>query len=245
MKEFYYQIKGKCGSEQSGSGPFGHTNWVFPPIFSGKVEAENKKEAQKIINEEYDKKFPLRVLNKDLDSNDFLLNIDEINPNNNRYKNLFELKICPQCGETYRVIDKYNDFNETYKGQDYCSQKCKDIEYNTLRVNALENEFINRTNNPVIYKITNKNNNKCYIGKTNQVFTLRWYQHFYQHTNCKFHTEIKNTKLTDWLFEIIEIVDIEFKLIMSAKDVDKIVKERETYWINFYDSINDGYNSIK
>ena len=73
----------------------------------------------------------------------------------------------------------------------------------------------------------------CYIGKTSQVFTLRWYQHFYQSGDCKFHAAIKNSNFTDWSFDVIEIAN-------SAEEVSI----REQYWIDHYDSISNGYNSV-
>jgi len=248
MPEFYYQIKGKS-NEFNENSLFGNGNWVFPPIFSGKVVADNKNEAKQLIEIEYEKQFPLRVLKKDLNSNEFLLKIDVIETDH--IKRLFEIKTCKFCNNTFRVIDLYNDLNETYKGQDYCSIKCKNEHYNIISFERNSNNNYNGVeynngyyNNPVIYKITNNKTNMCYVGKTTQVFTLRWYQHFYQTTNTKFHLAIKDSKLLDWNFQIIENIIIEKDKYKSSNDINNYILERERYWIKFYDSINSGYNSL-
>jgi hypothetical protein len=241
-KSFYYQIKGKSniGNDIVDS-YWGGQNWVFPSIFSGKVEAENKKEAKILIEEEYDKIFPLRVLKKDLESNEFLLSIEEIKEGSHIWK-LFELKTCLNCGETFYMIDKYNDHNTSYKGHEFCSYDCKEEQNNIRRMLSYENNNISGNQYPIIYKITNKNNNLCYIGKTTQVFTLRWYQHFFQSGNCKFHNAIKESKFIDWTFEVIELVKIP-ENIKRLAEIENIIFERERHWINYYDSINNGYNS--
>jgi len=48
--EFYYQIKGKLSEPELGMYG-GVQNWEFPPIFCGKVEADDKKAAKAIIED--------------------------------------------------------------------------------------------------------------------------------------------------------------------------------------------------
>jgi len=240
IKSFYYQIKGKLATSKQGLYG-GDQNWSFPPIFSGKVEAENKKEAKLLIEEEYGRVFPLRVLKKDLDSNEFLLSIEEIKEGSHIHK-LFEQKSCLNCGSTFYVIDMYNDMHRDFTSHEFCSYKCKEEQNNVRRMLSYESNNVSGNQCPIIYKIANKNTGLCYIGKTTQVFTLRWYQHFYQGGNCKFHNAVKESKFIDWTFEVIEIVDIP-KDIKRLNEIENIILERERYWINYYDSINNGYNS--
>lgn len=242
--DYYYQIKGKSSDNQSEFGV-----WIFPPIFSGKVTAKDKKEARELICEEYGKKFPIRVLHKDLESNDFLLSIKEMEPGSHYHK-LFELQKCEQCDNTFYVIDKYNDKNCRDKGFAFCSDTCRDDNGKMHQMQKLDNELLIGSAVPVIYKITNKVSGMVYIGKTSQVFTLRWYQHFFQFGSNKFHDAIKKSKFTDWQFEIIEIIEFPQE-IKENKDFtnyinnrEKYIIERERYWINHHDSIVNGYNSI-
>lgn len=227
MKEFYYQIKGK-----SGEGGWG--KWSFPPIFTGKVSADSKKEAKKAVEDEYGKKFPLRVLTKDLDSNEFLLKIEEISDYTAR---LFEDQSCEQCGKVFRRIDLYNDSNSSYKGYDFCSDKCKSEMRQVKYLKGIKGGQL-----PVIYQITNSKTGKSYIGKTTQVFTLRWYQHFFHGDTCKFHQAIEESELEDWSFQIVETVVVPDDIKKLDDGVD-FVSSREKFWIDKIDSIQNGYNS--
>lgn len=248
MKEFYYQIKGKRSKKDPmrHSGIYGGTwNWVHPPLFCGKVSAKDKEDANEKINQLYGKKFPRRVAKKDLNSNEFLLHIEEIKENS-YVSTLFEEKKCEHCHRPYRMIDKYNDSHCDYKGWGYCSNHCKQQAYQIeqYRRKEMENNSMGGTRAPVIYKITNKSTKKVYVGKTNQVFTLRWYQHFFQGEKSKFHQAINSTKVTEWVFEVIEIVSIPDDLKKNL-DIEKYILSRELHWINHYDSINNGYNSAE
>lgn len=237
--EWYYQIKGKLREPVSGF--YGNDqNWLFPPIFSGKVDADSKKEAHKKINEEYGRAFPLRVLKSDLESNEFLLNIREIT--DDRTRGLFALRNCTHCDISFRQIDSYNS-NSDYFGPDFCCYSCK-------RSHTEIQQFIDTNNNelggihpPVIYRVTNKITGHVYIGKTTQAFTLRWYQHFYQGGSTKFHLAIKSSKISDWTFEVLEKIHIP-EDIKSKSDIEKLIFQREKHWIGHHDSIINGYNSI-
>lgn len=238
MKEFYYQIKGK----NNPSDPYSYGKWAFPPIFSGKVEATDRKEAKLIIDEEYGRKFPLRVLDKDIDANEYLLAITEITENSG-HSRLFSSRECSTCGSEFRIIDKYNDANCLNKGSEYCSDECKHEAKLIETVKWNEDNVMNGKHIPVIYKITNKKTGLSYIGKTTQAFTFRWYQHFFQLGSTKFHNEIKTTEISDWTFEVIEVVKIPDDT-KEYSEADKFIFERERFWINHHDSIKNGYNSI-
>lgn len=87
-----------------------------------------------------------------------------------------------------------------------------------------------------IYKITNKINQKCYIG-CSKTIEKRWNSHksesvleqFPQY-NYSIHKAFRKYGLDNFSFEIIEEIS-EDKLF-----------DREKYWIAFYNSYNDGYN---
>lgn len=227
-KDYYYQIKGKS---DFGSG----FNWHFPPIHSGKVTAKDKKEAKKLIDEEYQQVFPLRVLKKDIEKHHYLLSIKEIKDDDIQTKELFNTRICKECNSTFRRIDLYNDSNERYKGLLYCSYECSE----SYRHKNLEfSHTLNGCVQPVIYKITNKNTGLSYVGKTTQVFTLRWYQHFFHPNNSKFHMAIICSKIDEWIFEIIEIISFP-----KDADQENYFSERERHWIKTLDTIENGYNS--
>ena len=92
--------------------------------------------------------------------------------------------------------------------------------------------------NGCIYKITNKINNKVYIGQTIQKPVERFYQHCAikcdkNVLNMAIHRAIFKYGKSNFTFEIIEEVQ------------KSQLNEREEYWIKYYDSFKNGYNSTK
>lgn len=88
-----------------------------------------------------------------------------------------------------------------------------------------------------IYKITNTLNDKCYIGQSIDIQT-RWTQHIYAGTHniarlnkSKFYQAIKEDGIENFSFEILEL--------LSREELNT----RERYWIQYYDSYKNGYNS--
>lgn len=82
-----------------------------------------------------------------------------------------------------------------------------------------------------IYKITNKINNKCYIGQSRNI-ERRWKRHIQENNDSAIHRAIKKYGVENFSFEVIEEC--------STEELDK----KEIYWINFYNSIDKekGYN---
>ena len=89
-----------------------------------------------------------------------------------------------------------------------------------------------------IYKITNKINGKSYIGQTIQNVKERFYQHCA--TKCSqailnmvIHKAINKYGKSNFTIEVIEEVE------------STNLNDRERYWIKYYDSYNNGYNSTE
>lgn len=94
----------------------------------------------------------------------------------------------------------------------------------------------------LIYKITNKINNKCYIGQTIKNAEERWAEHqrhaFGTHKNDQnkaLYQAIRKYGLENFSFEILQ------DNITNFEDLDKA----EIYWINYYNSFINGYNSTQ
>lgn len=88
-----------------------------------------------------------------------------------------------------------------------------------------------------IYKITNKINNKCYIGCSKNI-EHRWLAHKSESIcennvqyNYSIHKAFRKYGIDNFVFEIVEIVENEILLF-----------EKEKYWIAYFDSYNNGYN---
>lgn len=83
----------------------------------------------------------------------------------------------------------------------------------------------------VIYKHTNKTNGKSYIGQTSKNPERRWSSGLGYKSCPNFYAAIQKYGWNNFTHEIIE------------KDLtEDEVDEREIYWINFYNSVNNGYN---
>ena len=268
MPKFYYTIKARAKSEDEKIGLYGESNWIFPPAHQDFIEAESKKEAKELIESEFGKSFPLRVLKKNIDKEPFLLTIKEVNDKSYEMR-LLEKHTCQNCGIEFTILDKYKQ--NQGRGTIYCSKDCDEkVEYfNNLETAKKLGNMYGSTgiHKACIYRIHNKKNGKSYIGQTTQAFTFRWYQHFFQPSSTKFHQEIQSTPLSDWNFEILEQFDfgIDVKYIIEKTEEDnpfhevmrdferdkyqtntknlKTINEREQYWINHYDSIENGYNT--
>ena len=83
-----------------------------------------------------------------------------------------------------------------------------------------------------IYKVTNKINGKVYIGQSVDI-GRRWRTHMTAKDDIYFHKAIQKYGVENFEWEVIEKC--------KKKDLD----ERESYWIEYYDSFNKGYNCTK
>lgn len=83
-----------------------------------------------------------------------------------------------------------------------------------------------------IYKITAKHNGKVYIGQSIDIYN-RWRGHWKQVRNGDsdyIHNAMRKHGKDGFIYEIVE---------RCPQDV---INEREKYWIEYYDSYNNGYN---
>lgn len=87
-----------------------------------------------------------------------------------------------------------------------------------------------------IYKISNTVNNRVYIGQTVFSTEERWKQHI----SASFDTGFRGDNL---LYRAMRKHGRDkFHIETIEKVEDNKLSERETYWIKYYDSYNNGYN---
>lgn len=89
--------------------------------------------------------------------------------------------------------------------------------------------------NFLIYKITCKVNNKIYVGQTTETLKQRFSRHmgYQKHEHdTKFYRAIKKYGVENFFVE-------ELDRAINQVELD----EKEVYWINKLDSVNNGYNS--
>ncbi len=90
----------------------------------------------------------------------------------------------------------------------------------------------------IIYKFTNKANNKAYIGLTCRDFDIRKYEHIYESqidSKFKFHQAIRKYTIDGFTWEILE------RDILTIKEAN----EREMFYIQLFDTYKNGYNMTK
>jgi hypothetical protein len=90
-----------------------------------------------------------------------------------------------------------------------------------------------------IYRIYSKTENKSYIGQSTDIGN-RFTEHCKDALGVnglgllnKFHKALRNEGIDNFIFEVVEA--LPSKEEMNA---------RERYWIEFYDSVNSGYNTL-
>ena len=90
----------------------------------------------------------------------------------------------------------------------------------------------------IIYKIQNNINNKCYIGKT--IFDSIW-ERYHCNKNHKDIIKRHHNKQLKYDFEKYGFNNFSFEIIYTCYDYDELT-ELEKFYINKYNSFNNGYN---
>ena len=87
----------------------------------------------------------------------------------------------------------------------------------------------------VIYKIYNNFDSKVYVGQTTRLLDRRWKQHLYSVKknldSFHIHRAMKAHGIENFQIEQID----------TAQSREEL-NSKEIYWINFYDSVKNGYN---
>lgn len=93
-----------------------------------------------------------------------------------------------------------------------------------------------------IYKIQNKVNGKIYIGQSKDIERC-WNEHRQLASHRK--SQQRDYPLYQDMGKY-SIDKFEFSIIEDCQDLPgDIITQRESYWINYYDSISQGYISFK
>lgn len=89
---------------------------------------------------------------------------------------------------------------------------------------------------PYIYKITNKINNKVYIGKTLDTVEKRWKEHCRDSQKKNIRNRPLYSAMNKYGFNNFIIEEIE-------QCNEEALNEREQYWIEYFGSFKYGYNA--
>jgi group I intron endonuclease len=88
-----------------------------------------------------------------------------------------------------------------------------------------------------IYKVTNKVNGKSYIGFTGKTLERRVYEHIYRS---------KNTDRNEYFMNAIRkygCESFEWEILCQSFDGNYLLETMEPYFIKYYDTHKNGYNS--
>ena len=89
-----------------------------------------------------------------------------------------------------------------------------------------------------IYKITNLINGKEYIGKTSYSIPQRWKIHLKDYK--------RETEENRPLYRAMNKYGIDNFVIKEIEECsEKILSERESYWIDYYNTFHNGYNATR
>lgn len=152
--------------------------------------------------------------------------------------------ICSYCGQQHenkylerpRVNDRLFGSDKMFckSDDDFCIECYKRDKFKNVDFPDDANHISSSSPN-YIYKCTEKSTGKSYIGKTRNAPFFRWWNHL-THSSSPFGVYFRQTKLSDWVFEVLEELPSE----ISNADVLKI----ESSYITKHDSINNGFNTL-
>jgi len=90
---------------------------------------------------------------------------------------------------------------------------------------------------PYVYKITNLNNQKVYIGVTIKSVQERWIEHMKESRRENIQNRPLYKAMNKYGFENFKIEEVEEVLD------ERMLSEREKYWIEYFESFKYGYNA--
>lgn len=221
---------------------FGSEDIVREPL----IYAENKAAVKEIILEKYPQFFPNQKIyeKQTKDSAQFFYVL--IFPLYESEKMLIKEGewTCDGCGQVHsnRYISRpriYHSFSKIHKfcsidNDDYCLNLYKKTHLSNT--DPLDNQaYIRADSKTHIYKITEKATGKCYIGKTQNQPFFRWWTHLTKSTS-PFGKYLRSTKITEWTFEVIEILEWNVP--------NQEVLKRESLYMLEFNSIENGFNTV-
>lgn len=164
-------------------------------------DLDTKKDVLSKIKEDYPEYFSEKVPQRSVEGELFYVNVYELSEHWEAYWT--EPVPCKYCGlnPVTRIDLKNNGHSNLY----FCCQEHSDQYYadkfaedtRTYR----EGELVG-----FIYKITQKETGRVYIGKTVNHPIFRWFQHFKAQSDSYFHEVMKDSDITDWTYEVIDVL---------------------------------------
>lgn len=220
------------------------------------IYAKDKKEVKEILLERYPQFFPTNKIyekeTKDTAQFFYVLiyplskyEIDDLNSES------WECYGCGQIHEnkyisrpkTYHKIGEQYLFcpnNDYYHPEKYSSEnanRCLKLFHGKIGDSEFPDDmnYVKVDSLNYIYKVTEKDTGRCYIGKTKNEPFFRWWNHL-RHSRSPFGVYLRNTTLDKWTFEVLEIIPA----LYSNSEI--LAKESE--YIQKFNSIENGFNTV-
>lgn len=152
---------------------------------------------------------------------------------------------CASCGQVHdnkyisrprysRLFGEDVLFCRSGENGELCLSNYKKEQYKNVDLPDDES-YIKKDSPNYIYKCTEKSTSKCYIGKTRNAPFFRWWNHL-THSSSPFGIYLRQTKLSDWSFEVLEE--------LPAETPDSTIFLIESNYMNLFNSIENGFNSV-
>ena len=235
-------VKSIASKDEYYAGGFDTVEIIREPL----IEAKDNAEVKSILLERYPQFFPNgKVYSKETkdQAQFFYVLVYPLYDYEKQQIDKGEWK-CAACGHVHaNTYVNRPRFNERMFGLDVLFCKSDD-DYCMKEFIKSKNDGIEipddmnyvKTDSPnYIYKCTEKSTNKCYIGKTRNAPFFRWWNHL-QHSVSPFGIYLRQTKLSDWSFEVLDV--------LPSNIPDSEVFKIESTYIQKFNSINDGFNSL-
>jgi hypothetical protein len=221
---------------------FGSENIVKEPL----IVAKDKEEVRRMLQEKYPQFFPDGKVytreTKDI-AQFFYVVIYELFEWERQQIDCPTKWECAHCKQSHEntYLSKPRKFEKLFgdlmfckSEEDYCLEAFKKEKYKDVEMPDDE-YFIKKDSPNYIYKITEKETGKCYVGKTRNAPFFRWWNHL-THSHSPFGIYLRSTKLCSWTFEVLETLPAEVQ--------DSEVFRIESNYIRAFDSIDNGFNSL-
>lgn len=158
---------------------------------------------------------------------------------NNYWLEEIECPICKTKTEKWKYKTLTNFYGGSYLSQ-CCSVKCSEELTEQLKETQKKEDqdkiyLYNNRDFWYIYKITEKDTNKSYIGMTGREVVWRWWDHFTK-SQQEFGCYLRKKGIEHFTFEIIEKLPKEN---CDKRDMEK----KESQYILKYDTIKNGFNT--
>lgn len=208
------------------------------------IEAESKDDLKKILVEKYPQFFQNgKVYEKETKDQAQFFYVIIKKLSNWELKQIEEGKwTCSNCGEIHenqylsrpRYTRKPPFQDLLFCDNDNCIDDFKKQYYKDVEMPDDET-YVKSESLNYIYKCTEKATGKCYIGKTRNAPFFRWWNHL-THSSSPFGIYLRQTKLSDWTFEVLEE--------LPCNTPDTVVFKIESEYITKFECIEKGFNSL-